>query len=486
MLRSAIFVALLSASCATFLPGARVDASVARSPSQVWVPPHPLPAPPPATPDPALMAQFKPGMQVTLQQLLAYALSNNPQTRSAWLAARAAAAGAASRRSTYYPELNGSGQLAFSHQAFFGTDPATGRSGFLPIELTTLTPAATLTWLLIDLGGRAADVEEADRLLEAANLNHDTTIQNLLLTVEQAYFQYQSAKALLSSSQVTVKEAQEAYRAAEERRRAGLATIADVLQAKTQLSQAVLALQQAEGNVATVRGALATSLGVPANLPVDVVDLPEKLEVQPLGESIDKLIERAQAQRPDLARARAQAMAASSHASSIRSRGLPKLTLTGNGSRTFYLDSPFLPCCFSHTNTYGAALTLSIPVFNGFRDTSDLLQAREQAKAAEADAESIEQQVILQVWQSYQAVKTAEKQVGSARDLLASASQSAEVAQGRYKAGVGSILDLLTAQTALANARAQEVQARANWLLSITSLAHDTGSLGPATAEAKP
>ena len=80
----------------------------------------------------------------------------------------------------------------------------------------------------------------------------------------------------------------------------------------------------------------------------------------------------------------------------------------------------------------------------------------------------------------------AEKQVGSAQDLLASASQSAEVAQGRYKAGVGSILDLLTAQTALANARAQEVQARANWLLSITSLAHDTGSLGPATAEAKP
>ena len=103
-----------------------------------------------------------------------------------------------------------------------------------------------------------------------------------------------------------------------------------------------------------------------------------------------------------------------------------------------------------------------------------------QGLAAQADAESFEQQVILQVWQSYQSVKTAEKQVGSARDLLASARQSAEVADGRYKAGVGSILDLLTAQTALANARAQEVQARANWLLSITSLAHDTGSLGPA------
>ena len=481
MHRTAIVFVLASAGCATFLPGSRVDSSVAPSPAQQWMPPQPLPAPPPATPDPALMAQFQPGMQVTLQQLLAYALSNNPQTRSAWLSARAAAAGGASKRSTYYPQIDASGQLSFSHQAFFGTNAATGQSGFLPFELTTLTPGATLTWLLLDLGGRSADVEEADRLLEAANLFHDATIQNLLLTVEQAYFQYQSAKALLSSSQVTVKEAQEAYRAAEERRRAGLATIADVLQSKTQYSQAILAEQQAEGNVAIVRGALATSLGVPANLPVDVVDLPEKLDVQPLGESIDKLIDRAQAQRPDLARARAQAMAASSHADSIRSRGLPKLSLTGNASRVFYLNSPFVDCCFSHTNAYGAALTLSIPVFNGFKDTSDLLQAREQAKAAVADAQSVEQQVILQVWQSYQAVKTAEKQMGSAQDLLASARQSAEVADGRYKAGVGSILDLLTAQTALANARAQEVQARANWLLSITSLAHDTGSLGPAT-----
>jgi outer membrane protein len=479
MHRLAILFVLATAACATFLPGSRVDASVAPTPAQPWVPPHPVPAPEATGPDPALLAQFRPGMQVTLQQLLSYALANNPQTRSAWLSARAAAAGAASRRSAYYPAITASGQLGFAHQsAFTGT-------AFIPYELWTLTPGASLTWLLLDLGGRSADVEEADLLLEAANLNHDATIQNLLLSVEQAYFQYQGAKELLISAQTTVKEAETAYRAAEERRRAGLATIADVLQSKTALSQAVLALQQAEGNVATVRGALATSLGVPANLPVDVTPLPGKLDVQPLGETIDKLIERAQAQRPDLARARAQALAADSRADSIRSRGLPTLSVTGNVSRSYFLSSPFFDCCFVHTNTYGAALVLSIPVFNGFKDTSDLLQAREQAKAAHADAESVEQQIILQVWQSYQGVKTAEKQVGSATDLLASARQSAEVAEGRYKAGVGSILDLLTAQTALANARAQEVQARANWLLSIANLAHDTGTLGPA-AEAKP
>src|SRR5216684_1180961 len=480
MNRAAIFFVLAAVGCATVLPGPRVDASVAPSPAQRWVPPQPVPAPRPPEPDPALVAQIKPGTQVTLQQLLAYALSNNSQTRSAWLNARAAAAGAASRRSAYYPTVDANVQGAFSHQTF----PTS--AGFVPFELWTLSPGATLTWLLLDLGGRTADVAEADLLLEAANLNHGAAVQNLLLLVEQGYFNYQGAKALLTSAQATVKEAQTAYRAAEERRRAGVATIADVLQAKTQLSQAILAQQTAEGNVATVRGALATSLGVPATIPVDVADLPERLDGQGLGETVDKLIERAQSQRPDLARARAQALAAERHADSIRSRGLPALSLSGNASRTFYLSSPFTTeCCFPHANAYGASVTLSIPVFNGFKDTSDLLQAREQANAAQADAENLDQQVILQVWTSYQGVKTAEKQVGSAQDLLTAAHQSAEVAEGRYKAGVGSILDLLTAQTALANARAQDVQARASWLLSITSLAHDTGTLGIPGPEAR-
>ena len=472
MIRAALLLVLAAVGCATVLPGPRVDASVAPSPAQRWIPPQPLPASRPPEPDPALVAQIKPGMQVTLQQLLAYALSNNSQTRSAWLNARAAAAGATSRRSAYYPSVELDVQAGYTHQSF--------AKGALTFDQWALTPSAQLTWLLLDLGGRSADVEEADRLLQAANLNHGAAIQDLLLLVEQGYFQYQGAKALLTAAQASVKEAQTAYQAAEERRRAGVATIADVLQAKTQLSQAVLAQQQAEGNVATVRGALATSLGVSATLPVDVADLPERLDVQPLGETVDKLIERAESQRPDLARARAQALAVASRADSISSRGLPKLVLGANASRSYYLDEPWV-----HGDNYSAAVTLQIPIFNGFKDTSDLLQARELAKAARADAETLEQQVILQVWTSYQAVKTAEKRVGSAQDLLAAAQQSSEVAQGRYKAGVGSILDLLTAQSALANARAQDVQARANWLLAIASLAHDTGTLGPPAGEAR-
>jgi outer membrane protein TolC len=329
-----------------------------------------------------------------------------------------------------------------------------------------------LNYLLLDLGGRSADIGEAEALLEAANLTHNAAIQDLVLRVEQAYYQYLSAKALVAADRETVRNAETAYQAADERHKAGAATIADVLQAKTQLSQAKLALQQSEGQVATVRGSLATALGVPANLPVDVGELPEDLSLRPIGDAVEKLIDQAQALRPELARARAQALAATNRQSSVRSRGLPSLVLGGTVARNYFLDS----CC-AHGDTYSAAVTLRIPVFNGFRDSADLVQAREQARAAEADVQSVEQQIILQVWSSYQAVKTAELRVGTSRDLLASAQASQDVAQGRYKAGVGTILDLLIAQAALANARAQEVQARADWLVSVASLSHDTGAL---------
>jgi outer membrane protein len=80
-------------------------------------------------------------------------------------------------------------------------------------------------------------------------------------------------------------------------------------------------------------------------------------------------------------------------------------------------------------------------------------------------------------------VQTSTQRILTTRDLLASAAQSADVAAGRYKAGVGSIIDLLTAQSALADARAQEVQARSLWFLAMAELAHATGALVPKAAE---
>ncbi|PYP63837.1 MAG: hypothetical protein DMD26_14085 [Gemmatimonadetes bacterium] len=70
------------------------------------------------------------------------------------------------------------------------------------------------------------------------------------------------------------------------------------------------------------------------------------------------------------------------------------------------------------------------------------------------------------------------ERVHTAADLLASATESESVARGRYREGVGSIVDLLIAQSALADARAQDAQARWQWRGALAQLAHDIGVLG--------
>ena len=95
-------------------------------------------------------------------------------------------------------------------------------------------------------------------------------------------------------------------------------------------------------------------------------------------------------------------------------------------------------------------------------------------------------QVQLDVWTSFQALRTAARRGETARDLLASATEGVQVAAGRYREGVGSILDLLTSQAALESARAEEILARADWLLGLARLARATGRLLPASAGAAP
>jgi len=187
---------------------------------------------------------------------------------------------------------------------------------------------------------------------------------------------------------------------------------------------------------------------------------------------LDSVINAALRNRPDLAAARAQAAAAAAQVRVARSAELPSLTLGSNAARTYSRPSTFAG------PSYNITLGLAFPLFNGFSRQYDLAAARAQADAISALADQTRQQVVTQVFVSYYALQTAEQRVATADDLLASAQQSVQVAAGRYREGVGSIIDLLTAQTALASARAQQVQSRWQWYTSLTQLARDTGVLG--------
>ena len=116
--------------------------------------------------------------------------------------------------------------------------------------------------------------------------------------------------------------------------------------------------------------------------------------------------------------------------------------------------------------------------FSGWSRRYDIKAAAAAAQAATQQARGLEQQVVYEVFRAYYALRTATRQVRTSSDLLASARESEQVASGRYKAGAGNVLDVLTAQAALANARAQVIQSRFNWYTALAQLAHDTGILG--------
>jgi outer membrane protein TolC len=254
-----------------------------------------------------------------------------------------------------------------------------------------------------------------------------------------------------------------------------------VLQARTALSQARLTLQQYQGQALAVRGALATLAGLPPTAELDVGTLPAEVNVDAAQPAIDALLAAAQARNPDVGSARALADAAAARARAAARAPWPTLSFQGTVFEPFYLS----PKDVSESPGWIVGLSLRLPLLDGLgvRPAYDVLAARAAADAASARADATSQRVALDVWTGYQGVRTAADRIATSRDLIEAARANADVAQGRYKEGVGSIIDLLNAQAALELAQAESIRARADYLVSLARLARASGRLDAATPQ---
>jgi outer membrane protein len=411
---------------------------------------------------------LKPGAIWQLGDVINIALQNNPDTRSAWYSARSAVDDWLSQKGNYYPQVNANANMSYA-----------AASSAKPTSVVSFDPAVQLTWLIFDLGGRDAAVDEKYQALLVADFTHNATIQNAVFQAIQAYFQYANTKAVKKAYEISLNEATTNLEAAKERHENGLATIADVLQLKTALSQARVNLDKADGQVQTIRGALATAMGLPANTTFDIEDLALNPPVDSLTETVDSYIKQAQENRPDLAAQKSNVESALARVRIAHSSQYPSLSFSDTlGGGMDNRDTKW-----ESQNT--AMLKLSIPVFQGNSLRYEELKAQEDANRQKATLDKLEQTVIYEVWSSYFSLKTAAQQVKTNNDLIESAQQSHDVALGRYKEGVGGYLDLLAAQSALENARAQRVVAMADWYISLAQLARDTGMLWQGTHEEK-
>jgi outer membrane protein len=393
---------------------------------------------------------------LNLLEVVNLALCNNPQTRVVWATSRVQAEQVGVNTAAYLPSAS---LDASANSTKLGTAPSVAQRSI----------SVTLSYLLYDFGSRAANLENARQLLAAASATQDSTVQTLFLLAVQSYYETQARLAALDATIESERAAKESFAAAEARYKTGSATPADKLQAQTAYSQATLNRIAADGNLKNAKGALANILGLDANRNVLLASSSTTVMPNDFEGDINALIEEARRRRPDLQAAAAQVKAFEASADAARAAGRPSISLSA------YADQNRSAGIDTHGST--VAINLSVPVFSGFAPTYRVRAAEAQVEAKNAQLAQLRLQVALDVWTAYQNLTTATQSLRSSADLLSSAEQSERVVLGRYKAGVGSILDVLNAQSALASARLQRIQSTFNWNTSRAALAQAMGSL---------
>ncbi len=446
----------------------------APAPDKRWEPTSPLPTIPPSTTTESLSSD----RPLTLPELTEFGLRNNPRTRQAWFAARAAAAAVGIAKGDDLPNITGG--IAFQRQR-----PVSGTTGLASPWLNRYGPSISFSYTLYDFGLGDDRTEAAEYRLLAANLAQNRVLQDVIFQVEQSYYQLIGTEALVRVNERSLKNIETALDAARRRRESGVATAGDVFRAETQVAQAQLVLTRSRGEFEKSRGVLSTALGVPTNSSVRVQTLSAPPQIQPVVSSISEFLERAKTTRPDLVAAEAQVRAARASAEAASKVGLPSIELVGSYGINEYTSNwhPDRPS----TRPQSYTLNVRIPIFSGFKDTYQIRQAQAQAEQAEAARDVLYRQTQLEVWQAYHDLQTVTTSIKTTESQVRSAEQTAQAVLARYQGGFGTILDLITAQQDEANARTQQIQSYLDWYTVLARLNYTLGAnnMIPATTEKK-
>jgi outer membrane protein len=403
---------------------------------------------------------------LTLPTAVDLALCRNPATRTAWANARANAAQLGSAESAWLPSVSASGAIDRLNGARVDVlgQPTSGPQ-------TTRDAALNLSWTLYDFGARSGRIAAARHLLDAAAANTNSVVQQTVFKVIQAYYGVVAADADLVAARTTEGAATRSLEVARGRREGGVATLADVLQAETAANSAALARVQAQATAKNARGALAVAIGSDADEGYVLEPEPVPAQVPALTARMTDLMNEAVRQRPELAAAQAQRDAAQANVTVARAAGRP--TISVGAGRTYDEISGGVPN--QSYNTIGVQVT--VPIFTGFNVTYGVHQAQAQLEAADAGVDQARLGVTLDVWNGYYGLISANEQLTVTAALIKSAADNEQVAIGRYQSGVGTIIDLLTAQTAAATARQQRVAAEFGWQVARAQLALALGRL---------
>jgi outer membrane protein TolC len=416
----------------------------------------------------------------SLAELIDFAESHNPETRTAWELAKQRAAEVGIARAALFPTV------AVAALAQQRRDRVLFGSAFFRQDITVLQPTLSVYYTLLDFGARRAGIEAAEAGLLAADFLFNNTHRQIIYAVTATYYRLNSAISEAEAAQATLTNAQTVQAAAEARLKNGLATLPDVLEARAATAQASYELETARGLERLAHGQLAESLGLRPTEIINVQSL-NGISTPALTESADAYIDRALAQRPDLLAQATQVAAADAAIRAARSQYFPKVTFSGNADEQYQHGfQPPNPAVSHAGNTWLAELNATWTFFDGRARYNELDRARSERRQAESDLAAMQDRAANEVYAAYSNVQTSIHRQQAAQALLTASEQSYDAALEAYRYGVKNFLDVVSAQRTLAQARTAQVQSQAEVLTNFAQLAFSTGDLIPPPASTAP
>ncbi len=401
-------------------------------------------------------------LALTVKDAEALALKNNPQISVARLNALAAQQATREARSNLWPT---------ARIDLTGVDANPGSritAGALnnPTVYQRAAVGTSVSQLITDFGRTTNLAASASLAAKAENQNALATKEQILLAVDQAFYNALQTQAVLTVAEQTVKDRQTVADQVGALYKSKLKSELDFSFANVNLAQARLLLLDAQNNLNAAQASLSAVLGFASLQNFQLVENSTVPAAPP--DNVDDLISVAFTLRPEILALEFESESAERFRKAERDLFFPAIQAMGVVGDT-PVRNPVI------TNWYGAVgVNIDIPVFNGFLFAARAKEAALRSQAAKENLRDLRDRIARDVRTSWLNAKTAYDRLAVTQQLLDQANLALNLAQARYKLGLGSIVELSQAQLQQTQAQISNVGAGYDYRLSLAVLQYQT------------
>lgn len=409
------------------------------------------------------------GPPLTLEQAHALALKNHPQVLAAQATYLRSDQFIREARSAYFPTINGEVTGA---QANLSARLGAGALND-PRLFNHFGSGLALTQLITDAGRTNNLVANARLMAQASRDTYQATRYDVLLAVDQAYYEVLLSQQLVKVAQQTVATRTTVTDQVSELAKNKLRSQVDLSFAQVNLSNAKLMLLRAQNRLEAAYAGLAQALGTQQPVAYQLANQPLPPTVP---ENAETLVTQAIQDRPELASLRAQQEADQKMVYAERDLKRPTVGLIAVGGALPYINpgnaNSDIPKGYE-----SVAINVQIPVFNGHLFSARRQAAEYQLQATEQRVRDLQNRVARDVKTSWENARTAYQAISTTQQLLDEANLALDLAQGRYKLGLASIVELTQAQLGQTEAEVENLSAKYEYQETYAALQYTLGQL---------